>query len=403
VVLDAAGRHSLVAVRSLGRAGLRVCALDCEVGAPAFTSRFCTVAGLVASQSDPETLVDDLLERVVRHDARVIFTTHDGTIEALRSRRGEVEQHARVALAREEALDLAVSKVRTLRLAQELGIPTPKSILVEDGRDARDAVDALGLPLVVKPVSSWVDSGTGASRLTCVLALEGKDVVRAIDEFHRAGGAGVAQEWLPGAREAVSLLRAEGRIWARFAQIAHRMSPPLGGASVLRESVPLPRDLTEASEQLVTACDLDGYSEVEFRRDAEGRPRLMEINPRLSASVEIAVRAGVDFPLLLYRWASGESLQPSVRYRTGLRMRWLGGDVEWLQATLRGRGRPDVDPVARALARFVTDSVRPMAYDYVSRDDLLPALSASASWLRAAGGSTLRHLWHANGRRSRRQ
>jgi hypothetical protein len=47
LVLDAAGRHSLVAVRSLGRTGLRVCGLDSVADAPAFASRFCTVAGLV--------------------------------------------------------------------------------------------------------------------------------------------------------------------------------------------------------------------------------------------------------------------------------------------------------------------------------------------------------------------
>jgi len=402
-VLDAAGRHSLVAVRSLGRAGLRVCALDSVADAPAFASRFCTVAGLVPPQSAADDLVDEVIERVVRHSARVVFTTHDGTIEALRRRRRDVEGHARLALATDQALEVAVSKVRTLRLARELGIATPKSVLVEDAADAADAVEAIGLPLVVKPVSSWVESNAGAARLTCILALEAADVVGAIDEFRRAGGAGIAQEWLPGAREAVSLFRAEGRVWARFAQVAHRMSPPLGGASVVRESIPTPPDLNEASEQLVTACDLDGYSEIEFRRDVHGRPRLMEINPRLSASVEIAVRAGVDFPLLLYRWAAGESLQASTGYRTGVRMRWLGGDLDWLRETLRGQGRPDVDPAARAVARFVADTIRPMSYDYVSLDDVRPALAASASWLRTARRATLRHLMNGDSRRSRRR
>jgi predicted ATP-grasp superfamily ATP-dependent carboligase len=403
LVLDVAGRHSLVAVRSLGRAGLRVCGLDSVADAPAFASRFCTVAGLVPAPAAADSLVDEVIERVVQHGTHVVFTTHDGTIEALRRRRRDVEDYARLALASEEALELAVSKVRTLRLAQELGIATPKSLLVEDRRDAADAVEAIGLPLVMKPVSSWVESGMGASRLTCVLALEAADVVRALDEFRRAGGLAVAQEWLPGAREAVSLFRAEGRIWARFTQVAHRMLPPLGGASVVRESIRPRPDLDEASEQLVTACDLDGYSEIEFRRDAEGVPRLMEINPRLSASVEIAVRAGVDFPLLLYRWAAGEQLRASTGYRTGLRMRWLGGDVEWLRETLRGQGRPDIDPAAQAVARFVADTMRPMSYDYMALDDLRPALVASASWLRTARRSMLRRLRTGNLRRSRRR
>src|SRR5207248_3934778 len=131
------------------------------------------------------------------------------------------------------------------------------------------------------------------------------------------------QEWVPGRREAVSLLYAEDRVWARFAQVAHRTLPALGGVSVARESIPLPPDSGEGAERLVRAMGLEGYSEVEFRRDAAGRPRLMEVNARLSASVEIAVRAGVDFPLLLHRWAAGERLDPVPGYRVGLRMRWL--------------------------------------------------------------------------------
>src|SRR5919112_1245641 len=112
---------------------------------------------------------------------------------------------------------------------------------------------------------------------------------------------------------------------ALFAQVAHRMTPPLGGTSVLRESIPLPEDIGRASRALVDAMGLDGVAEVEFRRDAAGRPLLMEINPRLSASVLVAVRSGVDLPTMLWRWAAGEPVQQVPSYRTGVRVRWLGG------------------------------------------------------------------------------
>jgi hypothetical protein len=46
----------------------------------------------------------------------------------------------------------------------------------------------------------------------------------------------------------------------------------------------------------------------------------MEINPRLSASVEVAVRAGVDFPYLLYQWANGDPIDHVEYYRVG---RWM--------------------------------------------------------------------------------
>jgi hypothetical protein len=176
------------------------------------------------------------------------------------------------------------------------------------------------------------------------------------------------------------------------------MLPPLGGSSIVRESIPLPRDLTEAGEALVMASRLDGYSEIEFRRDAEGAAFLMEINPRLSASVEVAVRAGVDFPRLLYAWAAGLPVPTALTYREGVRMRWLGGDVKWLVTVLRQRGRPDVPPPAQAVKMFARDCFLPYAYDYVTLGDLGPAVVATTKFMIAPLGRRYHHYRARAGR-----
>jgi predicted ATP-grasp superfamily ATP-dependent carboligase len=390
LVLDAEQRQSLVAIRSLGRAGIPVGALACKA-APAFRSRWCAAAALVSDfAEDEESFVEEVLSQAQRRGARVLIPAHDGSIEALRRHRANVECSVRVALAGDEGLCVAVSKQRTLALAATVGVLTPRSILAACAGDARAAVAELGLPLVVKPDVSWARRGGKASRLSCTVAVDLDETMRAVDALAAAGAGAVLQEWIPGAREAVSLFRAEGKVWARFAQVASRMYPPLGGSSVVRESIQLPGDTAEAAEQLVEAGGLDGYSEVEFRRDARNRPLLMEVNPRLSASVEIAVRAGVDFPLLLYRWAAGEPLRPVNGYCAGVRMRWLGGDIRWLRATLRTPGRPDSPPAPEAVRAFAHDFLRRAAYDYVAADDLLPAFAAAGScagrWLRGLSG-----------------
>src|SRR5437762_10978679 len=128
-----------------------------------------------------------------------------------------------------------------------------------------------------------------------------------------------------------------------------RTDPPLGGLSVLRQSIAIPRDIGPQAEALVREINLEGYSEVEFRRDAAGVPYLMEINPRLSASVEVAVRAGVDFPYLLYQWASGGPIERVASYRTGGWIRDLGGGITTTLAALRQRGRPGGTPPVRTL------------------------------------------------------
>ncbi len=193
------------------------------------------------------------------------------------------------------------------------------------------------LPIVVKPTHTWVQEHGEGQRLRAMVAGSYAEAIAATCTALAQGGTEVMlQEWLPGDREAISFMCAHDRIWARFAQRADRTLPPLGGNSILRESIPLPPDVTPAAEQLVLEIGLDGYSEVEFRRGADGRAALMEINPRLSASVEIAVRAGVPFPRLLH--ALGERRSASKRWEAIVS---AGACAGWAAISRGSRRRSD--------------------------------------------------------------
>ncbi len=380
LVADAGVRPGLVAVRDLGRAGLAVGALDISPSAPAFASRWCRVGAVVPDfHADRDAYVDAVIELCTTRGARALILAHDGSVEALRSRREEIERVVGLALAPESALAIAVDKVQTLDAAAAVGLRAPRGAAVRRGDDAAAAIDAVGLPAVVKPVRSWAQDESVGRRLIATVATAKAEALAAIALIHGEGIDVLVQEWLPGDREALSFFRAGGRTWARFAARAERTAPPLGGNSVLRVSIPLPEDITEMAERLVAELGLDGYTEVEFRRDADGRAALMEINPRLSAAVEVASRSGISFPVLLYRWAAGEPLSEAGGYRTGVRMRWMAGDVEWLQTAFTQPGRPDVPSRRAAVAIFMRDFARPSGYDYLDRDDLRPAVKAGAT------------------------
>ena len=244
--------------------------------------------------------------------------------------------------------------------------------------DAIEAVNKTGLPAVLKPLNPWVvdDRGRG-SRLVSELVGTAEDASRRLEAMLDAGAtAALLQPWLPGRREAVSLFRADGRIWARFAQVSHREWPVLGGATVFCESIPLAPDIADASERLVEAMDLDGCSMVEFRRDREGRPVLMEVNARMGSSVGLAIRAGVDLPTLLHAWATGRPLRPITGYRIGERMRWPVGEMWFLNTAFAGQTGPDVPTRTRAVTTVLSDFVvRPSRLDRASVTDPRPMLA----------------------------
>ncbi len=151
---------------------------------------------------------------------------------------------------------------------------------------------------------------------------------------------------------------------------------------MLRQSIAIPSDIGMQAEQLVREIELEGYSEVEFRRDSAGKPYLMEINPRLSASVELAVHAGVDFPYLLYQWANEERINQVAGYHVGGWMRYLRGDVASTVSALQQQGRPGIPARSQVLLDFFQSFCVPMNYDYLDWRDPFPALLTSADFVR---------------------
>jgi predicted ATP-grasp superfamily ATP-dependent carboligase len=350
---------------------------------PTFSSHWCQEQFVAPSYVQSTEPFLAYLERLLDStSARVLITSSDGTIATVRQNRERLERRARIALAKEPALSIANNKDQTLEIAARLGIGIPRGVNVGSVDEVPAALHEIGLPAVVKPVESWLRSEQYAERLVCRLATTPDEARRAAEELTRLGGSTLFQQFLPGRREAVSFLYANGKTYARYAQWAKRTQPPLGGTSVLRQSIAVPPDIGGQAERLIREIELEGYSEVEFRRDSAGTPYLMEINPRLSASVEVAVRAGVDFPHLLYQWANGDPIDYVKGYRPGNWMRYLEGDIMTTVQALIQHGRPGVTSPFQAIFDFCISFFKPMGYDYLDWKDPLPACTATIDFVR---------------------
>ena len=391
LVLDARLRQSLVTVRSLGSRGLRVVALESFDGVPAFSSRWCQQKAICPVDEGTKEYLTSLEQVLDSTGARVLIASSDGTIALLRQHREQLEQRVRIALAKEPALGIAINKERTLEIAKRLGLGIPRAVSIRAVSEVEVAVHEIGLPAVVKPVESWLWGKQ--SRVISQLVTTREEARRAVEELTCFGGTVLFQQFLSGRRESLSLFYAHGEIYARYAFWGKRTNPPLGGIYVLRQSMAFPPDTGEQAERLVREIELEGYSQVEFRRDSVGKPYLMEINPRLNMGIEVAVRAGVDFPYLLYQWASAERIDVVKGYRIGGQMRYLKGDFMTTVASVRQRGRPGVTPPARAILDFLLSFFIPMGYDYFDWRDPLPALIATTNLIRRlVGGAIMKRL-----------
>jgi predicted ATP-grasp superfamily ATP-dependent carboligase len=384
LVVDASMRQALVATRSLGRAGLRVGTAespdlpDSSSRLPVFASRWSSWKALLPTyHCDPDLYARCVLGLADRQRLPVVIPSTDGSIAALRPWRNRFEERGvSLAIAPEAALTIANDKQRTLDVAVGLGVRGPRTIPVTSAEDARSALREIGYPAVIKPPTSWVIGMPSSGRVTACVVVNEAEALDHVEHLSGRGSRAVVQQWVGGRRDAVNLFYAEGRVRAAIAQVAYRTAPVLGGVSVVRETIAMEDDLLMPTVALVEALNLEGYSEVEFRRDSKGRPVVMEINARLTAGIELAIRAGVDFPMMAWRWAGHEPIETVSGYRTGVRMRFLSGDFEWLWENLKRRGRPDSVPPLAATGIFARDFLRKQAYDYVDLADPIPAAMA---------------------------
>lgn len=381
LVLDASYKQSLASVRCLGRAGLRVAAgetvTECRPDSPvpAFSSRYCARQVLLPSHvTDEEAFGAAVLDFVREFPTRVVLPTGDATIASVARVRDQLAAlGCTLALAPDSALQIANDKDRTLRIADELGILMPKTIGIGSVADLPAAIAELGFPFVLKPTISW--TGTSEERLTPVDVLTEAEAAEVAESFLAAGSGALAQEFASGRREGVTLVVVGGEVLASCGHVAHRTTPPLGGNSVIRESIQATPDLLDASVRLAKAIGIEGPCEVEFRRDADGRPLLMEINPRLAGTLENALRSGVNVPLMTWRWAAGEDVRPVASHRIGVRTRSMAGDLAWLFQNQRRVGRPDSVPVRESLWIFTSEFFRSRYYDVFELRDVRPGVA----------------------------
>jgi biotin carboxylase len=377
LVLDLDTRAGLCTTRSLGQAGHRVGVAARDRKASGLTSRY---AAQKVALPDPAVDFDGhvraLLDALASQRPDATLASIDSSIEALHRNRTEVGGFTSPGLASFEAVEIALSKESVIDVARSLGVPVPRSTPVASLSELDAAIAEIGFPCVLKPVRSWRSLGAGGERLSPIIVCDADEARQAGPGLVREDAPVLVQEFAVGDRETIKLFRDRGRTLVRMAMLVDRAWPPLGGSSVMRRTVSPPADVLDHAERLVAEVGLDGYSEVEFRRDARGRPLLMEINPRISQSVEVAVRAGIDFPRMQFEWARGGTIPDAPGPVLGLRVGWFAGDLRLLTGAL-GAGpppRPDLWPTVRSIGSdYVVHRARIEGFD---RRDLKPVLGS---------------------------
>jgi protein-tyrosine-phosphatase/predicted ATP-grasp superfamily ATP-dependent carboligase len=390
LVLGQDNRSFLTVIRSLGRRGLEVHVAWAPRDDPALDSRYIARVHDLSPYAEDGKWKAELSRLMQQERFDLVIPTNDPSLLPLQLHRSHLEPFGRIALLVDRAFSVALDKVASYELAQELGIPVPRQIPVHDSSDAEWLISALGSPVVLKPHSSFSVENL-VHRRSVRKAYDAAEI-RAMLDSMLSEGAVTAQQFFVGRGIGVGLLADRGQILFLY-QYERIHEQVRGGDSSLRRSVPVDPALRDAASRLMHALDYTGVAMLEFRLNpATGAWIFVEINPRFWGSLPLAVAAGADFPWYLYQLLVEGNRDVPQGYATNHFGRNLVGDVLWTLDNLRA-DRTDPTLATRPLLQVVKDfgslvALREHSDTFVA-DDPLPALAEVATmgnriWRRAS-------------------
>jgi predicted ATP-grasp superfamily ATP-dependent carboligase len=338
LILDADQRSALAAVRSLGASGVRLIAADSGAHTLAGASRH-----VAATARYPDLLVspDDFLQRLkelcTEFEVDLALAFSDATTALVSDAREELPDCVSLALPPRDSVERLANKYRLFELASELELPMPQTQFVDDLSQARSALESMSYPCVLKPFRSRIRTANGVIPAAVRIAHSSAEAFAFLENDPGfRGHPFLLQEFVEGEGQGIFALYDRGEPRAFFAHRRLREKPPEGGVSVLSESIEVNPRMRAIAEKLLSGADWHGVAMVEFKVSPDGTPYLMEINTRFWGSLQLSVDAGVDFPKILYQIAFGQAVDSPGNYQTGIRLRWLLGDLDRLYLVLRG-------------------------------------------------------------------
>jgi D-aspartate ligase len=318
------GDHPGLAIaRSLGRRKIPVCIIDDQHPISTY-SRYATRVVRVKNLLDPLKTVESVLEIGHRFNLRdwVLFPTRDETVMAFALYRDRLTEFFRVTTPPWETTQLAWDKANTYRLAEELGIPAPRTWTVQSASELGSLYPYL--PLAIKPaIKEHFFYSTGAKAWRAETPEQLRNLFEAAAEKIKLSEI-LIQEIIPGDGDrqvSYGVFFCDGRAHSSLVARRLRQHPrEFGRAATYVETAEIP-EIEELSQRFLRAINFYGLAEVEFKQDPRDELyKILDVNARAWGFHGLGRAAGVDFPYLLFADQLGYPTHPS---RAKVGVGWL--------------------------------------------------------------------------------
>ncbi|MEJ2888108.1 carboxylate--amine ligase [Actinomycetospora aeridis] len=335
----------MAVVGSLGRAGVPVVAV---LTSPREITRHSRYVGGSVTVPDPADHTTDYVEALLgladSHGPGVVVPTTDESLEAVAAHHATLSARHTVACPPDAVAQTFLDKRITSEIADRVGVEAPITAAPASYDELAALAPRLRFPCLVKPAESYRYNRAFGVKMKRVHTPD--ELRTAWGEAHELGIGTMVQELIPGPETGgvnYNVYVVDGEPLVEMTSRKLRLNPRDFGypSAVVSGHVP---EVVEPGRAIVAAMGIEGFANVEFKQDErDGRYRLMEVNGRPNMSGRLAVRCGVDFPLMTYRhlvhgerpvaapWREGVYWVNEFKDTRILVDRWRDGRLPWLR------------------------------------------------------------------------
>lgn len=322
------GAQGLSVSRSLCESGYEAVVISSNKDATAYSRYVSHFEALNSPLNEPD-LVSFVCRVVKTYCCKVIIPMSDAYGEFLSKNKPAIERRsgAKCAVADYDKFEVAYNKNRLLSLCERYNIPHPPTTPL-DANNLEEASRKVGFPALIKP-----DHSVGARGITLVRNQD--ELADKYRDVERKYGTSTLQAYIGHAGKPyynVMLYRdSSGRILSSVILEIQRYYPIKGGSNSYGVTVHIP-ELISLCERLLSVLDWSGFVDFDVLKEEKRGYLIIEINPRVPASLRAAAVSGVNFPEMIVRGCLGMP-QKEYHYSPGKALRYLGLDIMWFFAS----------------------------------------------------------------------
>jgi predicted ATP-grasp superfamily ATP-dependent carboligase len=274
---------------------------------------------------DPNGFCQDIITTCRENRIDAVIPTGTVASNTLSMVKTQLEKEADVNVLVEEYEKLiqVADKWGCYQICRRLGIPAPRTVLLDGENDQEGELDKFEFPVVIKPRNEYASKGLRFAEDRWALDRLRNEMVAEQEEKDLIQSQYIIQEAIRGELHDVTSCSRNGEVVSILSQQRMMTLYDFGGGGIVNKTT-REIEIIEYARRLIRGTEWNGILELDFIRTDPGKFYLLECNPKIWGTTQLTVDAGLNVVQeLVDLFVLKKQPIPEKPYEVGLLYKWI--------------------------------------------------------------------------------